>query len=255
MYQSLSQFWHANSGAILISLMTGLLFFVLGPLGLWFSGRRIRRERRRRASQALLDLIEDMLVSAETIDSANLSALFRAVERETDVILEGFYDADTLFEDLALRFARSRHLDAAQKNKYADEIKRISKDLTASAEMPAEKHIPRAYAKILDDLKIAIGANDTKRAGDLTGELEERLVTARSDDRDMFTLVFRRYLNLYKRHPIISFIAVILVVLFYAWFFMTITGKLKKNGPSPQPTPSAAVSYLRRPAHSEVISN
>ncbi len=216
MSQWLIQFWKANSGAILISLATGFLFFVLGPLGLWFSGRRIRTERRRRASEALLDLIEDMLVSGETITPSKLATLFRAVERDADVVLEGFYDAETLFEDLTLRFVKSRHLDATQKNKYSEEIKRISDEIAASSEEPTERQIPRAHARIVEDLRQALGNNDIGKANNLTDELERRLLESQSQDG--FRSPFRFYVGLIKDHPVIAIATALLVIIFYIFF-------------------------------------
>jgi hypothetical protein len=57
------EFWKQNSTSIIISLIVGFVFFVLGPLGLWFSGKRIRKERIRKAKETLLDLLEEMIVN------------------------------------------------------------------------------------------------------------------------------------------------------------------------------------------------
>ena len=63
MWVEISQFWHENSANIIVSLIIGFVFFVLGPLGLWFSGKRIRRERLRKAKETLIDLLEGMVTS------------------------------------------------------------------------------------------------------------------------------------------------------------------------------------------------
>jgi len=223
MAEWLVHFWQANSNAVLISLGTGFIFFVLGPIGVWFSGRRIRTERRRRASQALLDLLEDMLVSGEQIHPTNLSALFRAMERETDVVLEGFYDAETLFEDLALRFAKSRHLDATQKNKYSDEIHRISQEIAASArvlpEKSGERSIPRAYTKMFEELRQAINNTDTQKASTLVSELEKRLA-GNSANQDFIRFILSRYGVFFKEHPVAATITILLLVIVYILMFV-----------------------------------
>jgi hypothetical protein len=56
--QWLSDFWNNNSGNIIVSL----IFFILGPIGVWFSGRRIRLERIKKAKETLLDVFESMVV-------------------------------------------------------------------------------------------------------------------------------------------------------------------------------------------------
>lgn len=100
----------------MVSLGVGLVFFVLGPIGVWFSGRKIRRERIRKAKEMLIDLIEGMLVSQEAITTAKLKQLFNAVEREVETSIDSEYDLERLFEDISLRFQRSKHLDATQKD-------------------------------------------------------------------------------------------------------------------------------------------
>src|SRR2546430_16407249 len=107
--EQLSLFWKANADVIVISLVVGFLFFVLGPIGVWFSGRKIRRERQRKAKEMLVDLVEGMIVTQEEVTPAKLGSIFNAVEREVEVEIGGSYDPERLFEDVMLRFQRSRH--------------------------------------------------------------------------------------------------------------------------------------------------
>ena len=91
MLDSILEFWRSNSASIIVSLIVGFLFFVLGPLGLWFSGRKIRRERIRKAKDSLLDLLEGMVVNQAPTGERKLRSVFRAIEREIDIDLSGEY--------------------------------------------------------------------------------------------------------------------------------------------------------------------
>lgn len=85
----------------MVSLGVGFVFFVLGPIGVWFSGRRIRKERVRKAKEMLIDLIEGMIVTQEQITTSKLKQLFNAVEREVDTTIDADYDLERLFEDVS----------------------------------------------------------------------------------------------------------------------------------------------------------
>jgi len=94
MWEALAQFWHDNSANIVVSLLVGFVFFVLGPMGLWFSGKKIRRERIRKAKEMLIDLLEGMIVNQAAVDEDKLRSVFRAVERDIDTDLSGEYHID-----------------------------------------------------------------------------------------------------------------------------------------------------------------
>jgi hypothetical protein len=101
--ESLFEFWRHNTPQIIISVVVGLLFFVLGPL---FSGKRIRNERLRKAKELLLDLLEEMIVNHAQIDETRLNSIYRAVERETDTVLTVTHTAQGL-EVVCRRSAKS----------------------------------------------------------------------------------------------------------------------------------------------------
>jgi len=118
LWNTVSEFTSNNWSSIIISIITGLIFFVLGPLGLWFSNRKIRREKIKKAKEQILDLIESMLVNNETINVKKLSHVFHAIGRQNSVNLEFDIDLNDILEDLILRFAGSKHLSANQKDEY-----------------------------------------------------------------------------------------------------------------------------------------
>ena len=124
--EELIQFWNDNSANIIISIAVGLVFFVLGPLGLWFSGRKIRKERIRKAKEMLIDLVEGMIVNQEQITNSKLRKVFSAVEREVEVSIDADYNLERLFEDVILRFQRSKHLDPSQKDTYSKSLSELS---------------------------------------------------------------------------------------------------------------------------------
>ena len=75
MWETIKHFFLDNSAAIIISLLIGAVFFILGPLGLWFSGKKVKREKVNKAKSELLDLIESMLVNNEKITLSKLITL------------------------------------------------------------------------------------------------------------------------------------------------------------------------------------
>src|SRR3990172_3170479 len=133
MWEDISQFWRDNSASIMVSLIVGFVFFVLGPLGLWFSGKRIRRERIRKAKETLIDLLERMVVNQAQADEAKLKSVFRAVERDIDIDLSGEYHLDHWLGDVVLRFERRRHLSGDQKQQYYDSVHRIYEEIHAGS--------------------------------------------------------------------------------------------------------------------------
>ncbi len=158
---------------------------MLGPLGLWFSGKRIRKERIRKAKEALTDLVEGMLVSQEEFSAQRLRRLYAAVEREIDVSLGSAYDPESLIEDVMLRFERSRHLDTEQKQRYLSKLEAASSDLTKAEEIPRRPMVKR-NREILDNLM-------TKVKGDTESEslITELRTCLQERPPDPFTLIAR----------------------------------------------------------------
>jgi uncharacterized protein YneF (UPF0154 family) len=237
MPDSIVQFWHDNSSNIIISFISGLIFFVLGPLGLWFSRKRVKQERTRKAKEILLDIVEGILVNQENVTQQKLSVLFRAVERETDVDLGESYDIDRLLEDLILRFEKSKHLDATQKDKYSNEVQRIAAEAITQAAEPDKKPIPRAYRSILSELNESLHSNNNAKAIELTEELEQRLTTKTDEPLPFPFNVFSIYRRIYKRNPIAFVIGVILTIIIYVIFINWILSRDLFPKPISAPNP------------------
>lgn len=209
-------FWKSNADAIIVSLIVGLLFFILGPIGVWFSGRKIRRERIGKAKEMLVDLVEGMIVTQEDISAAKLKSMFNAVEREVDVDIGSLYDLERLFEDVMLRFQRSKHLDASQKDAYSRVLSDLAKSLSESANTSKERLLPRPYERILADLKAAVDKSDTAAISTGLEELEEKLIR-RSGNGDPYTTLFAGYRKLATEHPLLFTAALIFTVVIYAF--------------------------------------
>jgi CRISPR/Cas system CSM-associated protein Csm2 small subunit len=216
MWETLVQFWNNNSANIAVSLLVGFVFFVLGPMGLWFSGKKIRRERIRKAKETLIDLLEGMIVNQASIDEDKLRSVFRAVERDIDTDLSGEYHIDHWLGDVVLRFEKSRHLSAEQKQSYYDSVRKIIDEIHSKIDKKHVVEVPRKYEPIIDELKAALSIGETEKASRVLEELERALIL-RGRSQDPILNVFRVYRRMYERSPITFFIALIIGIGFYAY--------------------------------------
>ncbi|NUA26306.1 hypothetical protein [Cupriavidus basilensis] len=216
MWGTLVKFWDVNSANIVVSLLVGFVFFVLGPMGLWFSGKKIRRERVRKAKETLIDLLEGMIVNQASVDEDKLRSVFRAVEREVDIDLSGEYHIDHWLGDVVLRFEKSRHLSAEQKQSYYDAIRKITDEINSRTGKTPVVELPRKYDPIINELKAALSTGETEKASKVLEELERSLIL-RGRSQDPVLNVFRVYRRMYERSPLTFLIAVIIAVGLYAY--------------------------------------
>lgn len=195
------KFWNDNYSSIMISLGVGFVFFVLGPVGVWFSGRKIRKERIRKAKEMLIDLIEGMLVTQETITTAKLKQLFNAVEREVETTIDSAYDLERLFEDVSLRFQRSKHLGSSQKDSYSNTLLQLADSLEKSQES-GRRVIPRSYESLITELRESTDSQDNERINRVIEELEEK-VSKIPEEVEPFLRIFAMQKKMVRDHPII----------------------------------------------------
>jgi hypothetical protein len=219
----LLKFWNENYSNIMISLGVGFVFFVLGPIGVWFSGRRIRQERVRKAKEMLIDLIEGMLVTQEQITTAKLKQLFNAVEREVETTIDSDYDLERLFEDVALRFQRSKHLDSTQKDSYSSTLLSLTESLEKSQEAGV-RVIPRNYKALIEELREAIGSNDQDKATKAIEEIEEK-VSKIPQEAEPFIKIISMQKKMIREHPYIFGSVIVGYFVFVA--VMVISGVIK----------------------------
>ncbi|WP_429062243.1 hypothetical protein [Aeromonas veronii] len=210
------KFWNDNYSNIMVSLGVGLVFFVLGPIGVWFSGRKIRRERIRKAKEMLIDLIEGMLVSQESITTAKLKQLFNAVEREVETSIDSEYDLERLFEDVSLRFQRSKHLDATQKNAYSKTLLDLVESIKQS-QASGTRIIPRRYESIFLDLRQSIENQDIQKSNKVLDELEEKF-SRLPMEAEPFIRILTIQMRIIKEHPVLFLTVLVIYVAFIIGF-------------------------------------
>ncbi|QCT96063.1 hypothetical protein FEV13_03635 [Stutzerimonas degradans] len=201
-------FWNANLANILVSLGVGLVFFVLGPIGVWFSGRKIRRERVRKAKELLIDLIEGMIVTQEKITTAKLKQLFSAVEREVEATIDADYDLERLFEDVSLRFQRSKHLDANQKDAYSAILISLTESIQKTDEAGV-RVIPRNYKALFEELRSSVEEGNRDRSRIAIEELEEKISKIPQEMEPFFRIISFQ-IKMIRENPYV-FVAVILI--------------------------------------------
>ena len=219
---AITQFWTQNHSNIIVSVVVGFLFFVLGPMGLWFSGKKIRRERIKKAKDMLLDLLEDQIVNKADISLDKLRCLFDAIERDIDIDLTGEYGLSLWFGDVILRFERSRHLSAAQKQEYYAQVRQLSDALDVEKRERVTQPIPQKYEEIVTELRVAVTSQKTDEAQALLKKLEEK-VADRQPLNDPFLNVFKMYKRMYQRSPATFWTIMMVTTVFYVlflWKFM-----------------------------------
>jgi hypothetical protein len=234
MFEAIAQFWTQNHSNIIVSIIVGFLFFVLGPMGLWFSGKKIRRERIKKAKDTLLDLLEDQIVNKADITLAKLRCLYAAIERDIDIDLTGEYSLNTWFGDVILRFERSRHLSSTQKQEYYARAQQLSAELDVEKKENSAPPSSKKYEDILNELSSAIAAQNTDAAKVLLKRLEEK-VAEPTKFNDPFLNIFKMYRRMYQRSPITFGIATIIAVLLYAFILMKIMPPIINRIPNTAP--------------------
>lgn len=197
----------------MISLGVGLVFFVLGPIGVWFSGLKIRRERIQKAKERLIDLIEGMRVSQEAITTAKLKQLFNSVEREVETSIGSEYDIERLFEDVSLRFQRSKHLDATQKDAYSKTLLDLVESIKQS-QVAGARVIPRRYESIFLDLRQSIESQDMQKSNKVLDELEEK-VSRLPMEAEPFIRILTIQRRFIKEHPVLFLTLAVIYVAFF----------------------------------------
>ena len=211
----LGPFWDEHGTTLAITLGAGLLFFVLGPLAAAFSRRKIRRERVDKVKDSLANLLEGMLVNQEDISGDKLHRMLRATEREADVILGSAYDLERLIDDVSLRFQRSPHLDATQKNGYLKTLSDLADALAKSEEEEVDRRtVPVSYDRILSGLTSSMESGDKEKASVYIARLKEKLSRGVfSDSDDLPFPLFSSYLRLMRRPKIVRVLALVYLVL------------------------------------------
>lgn len=193
MLEMLRAFWDDHGASITIALGVGSIFFILGPIVGVVSKKRIRRERVENVKDSLANLVEGMLVNQEDISGDKIRRMFRAIESEADVVVGPQYDLGELVDDVSLRFQRSPHLDANQKNEYLGKLASLAENEDELGKSTA----PATYDTLLDALAASTTAGDQDKSTELIGKLRKSLSQEVFPDRDDRTMPFGAILSWY----------------------------------------------------------
>ena len=149
-----------------------------------------------------------MIVNQEAISNEKLTMMFRANERENEISVGTSYDLERLFEDVILRFQRSRHLDASQKDAYAQTLSALSRSLR-DAETSEGQGRRETYRALVRRIAEAIEAGHTKGALKLLSDLDGQLQQAQQQESVLVSM-WAGYVNLLRKRRKL-FVAVLVV--------------------------------------------
>ncbi|WP_276167809.1 hypothetical protein [Zobellia alginiliquefaciens] len=192
MGEGIKQFFIDNQSSIIVSLIIGAIFFILGPLGLWFSGKKVKKEKINKAKSDFLDLVESMLVNKENITISKLVTLFGAIERQNGISLGLDSDINNLLEDLSLRFARSKHLSSEQKNTYSDEIDGLIKQLSKVDDEDSQtviRELPKSVRSIVNEIRKEAESSNSDKLIEKIDLLEKHLTKPSDPFLRMITIL------------------------------------------------------------------
>lgn len=166
---------------ILIALGVGLFFFVLTPWGLKKYLKTAEVERRNRAKENILDLLESSMIFKQDVNPKKILHLISAVGREYTVDVFSYLTIKNLLEEVELRFEKSKHLDPGQKQEYTRKIETLISDLEKQDE---NLEIPITYNNLLEELTKNVNNNDKESTLKNIDVLKSKLIRKSYDSSD-----------------------------------------------------------------------
>jgi len=134
---------------IITTMGVSFFFFILTTWGLEKYLKTAEIERKIRAKENILDLLESSLIFKQDINPKKILHLVNAVGREHELDIFSYLTIINLLEELELRFEKSKHLDPTKKKEYTRKIE----DLISELENEEENlEIPITYNKLLEEL-------------------------------------------------------------------------------------------------------
>ena len=110
-----------------------------------------KEERRNQARLELLNLLENRIINGKDVNLEKIDNLINAIDRKYSVSLAERVSLNGLMEDIELRIEESRHLDPDQKDKFTQEIRKISENLSVDDEdVPSVKS---EYRELIENIK------------------------------------------------------------------------------------------------------
>jgi hypothetical protein len=146
-----------------ITLIVGAVFFFLTYILLKKDTSSVDKERLKRATDAILETIEDSFVNDYEISIEEIYRLIYATGREYSIELDDHVHPLELLEDIELRFHRSRHLNYDQKKKYIGYVNSLVKKIDEATE---KSDVPKPISELFDSIETSIEKNDMKGALD-----------------------------------------------------------------------------------------
>lgn len=220
MWDSITRFWNDNQSSIVVSIIVGAIFFVLGPLGLWFSGKKVRKEKTNKAKADILDLFESMLVNKENMTVSKLLTLFRAIERSNSINLSIDTDLTNLLEDLTLRFSRSKHLSADQKDQYLTQIDKLIQELNTQDKAQESgtsltiRELPKSYKSLVEELKEEASKHESEELNKKVENIEKRLMIRPTEPIALMARIIRE-----KPKQAIAGLIIYVIIIFLMLYF------------------------------------
>ena len=161
MIEKIFNFIYSNWQGIIITLAAGGLFLFISN---YFLKRYIvsaEKERFKQAKNALLDILESLIINKQDISIGKINNLLKAIDREHAVILSDVVSPLSLLQDLELRFEKSHHLDHTQKKEYCNQIEEYIKKIMETEETLT---MPKRYSNIIESLTEDIKSAKTEKA-------------------------------------------------------------------------------------------
>jgi len=187
--------WQNILIALSITIGVGFFFFILTPWGIKKFLKTAEVERRKRASENILDLLESSLILKQDMDSRKILHLLSAIGRENEVDVSSYYPIKSLLEDLELRFEKSKHLDSAQKLDYTRKIESMIDDFEKK-EKDIELTIP--YKDLFEELEQNINEGNKEVALKKIDIIKEKLIY-KYNDYTIYEAVLSEYFRIFKK--------------------------------------------------------
>lgn len=181
--QILIEVFNSTISYIASNLISIIITIILSLTSIYGTQRYIKkavvsaqRERRNRAKNDLLDVLEVGIANKDVPTSTRINHLKSAIERKHSVPLEDMSDI-AILEDLILRVQESSHLDPGQKNQQTEEVEHVIETLENQRETDP---LPSNEREVIDGIKANIESGNENKAINYLDTLEEIIVARKA---------------------------------------------------------------------------
>jgi ABC-type multidrug transport system fused ATPase/permease subunit len=211
---ALIEFVKENWPTIIVTLLGGFVFFLLSIYLYGKYARSALYERKKRAKESLVDIMESLIIVKKTINLNKFSRVVRALEREYEVELSDV-SFRSILEDIELRIEKSKHLDPQQKIDYADNIEKIVVD---AEELITKEKTIKLHTRTKDIIQLL-------RENVESGEKEEALerIEQLSEHLSKYRTPFYDFIELSRKRPKAFALVFIATLVFYVLVMYIVT--------------------------------